>query len=365
MSIAQKFTLTFSLLILVILIINNTILYVRYKEDIIAENNERLVLLSNLIGNQMETIGNNVLYMDDLFGKKLRLASIAIKNSLPPAYENVTNSELKKLADELFISNITLFAKKDGDIIGVKSTIPEEIHLSTKDWGIWRDALEQLMDKQAVNVGIGLSLPHYWSGPVEVSGSNPELTGKWGYYYDGETDYIIKPHLEGLYFYEYMQRFGPDKFFQDIHRLYDGYLEFTVYNPEHFGKTEKITTTNQQSYVRLTDRPLFAGTYHYKNIKQDMKFIRKALSTDQFVSYRATINNKEVIKSFIAKKTNTNIPYVIGITYDYSKIRGKLNKKLDDYFETIVIFFFLVILIALFFCENDYEADISNFEQYQ
>ncbi|GAA3324323.1 hypothetical protein GCM10020331_051730 [Ectobacillus funiculus] len=72
------------------------------------------------------------LYVENIIGRELRTASIAINKSLPSKYEDVTNEQLKALADELMISHITLLARTQDDIIGVKSSDPHEINMSTK-----------------------------------------------------------------------------------------------------------------------------------------------------------------------------------------------------------------------------------------
>jgi hypothetical protein len=63
------------------------------------------------------------------------MASLAIKHALPANYQDITNEQLTKLAQEVRVSHITLLAKTDDDIIGVKSSDPKEINMSTKGWG--------------------------------------------------------------------------------------------------------------------------------------------------------------------------------------------------------------------------------------
>jgi len=73
--------------------------------------------------------------MEDRMAQELRTASIAIQQSLPADYRDVTNDQLKQLAKKLMVSHITLLAPVKGDIIGVKSSDPKEINMSTKEWG--------------------------------------------------------------------------------------------------------------------------------------------------------------------------------------------------------------------------------------
>ncbi|GAA3324325.1 hypothetical protein GCM10020331_051740 [Ectobacillus funiculus] len=64
-----------------------------------------------------------------------------------------------------------------------------------KEWTYWHDAFQQLFSLSPVTVKEGLALPNYWTGPIEIASSNPDHTDKWGYYYDGSSNFIIDPYL--------------------------------------------------------------------------------------------------------------------------------------------------------------------------
>ena len=190
MSIKKKLPLIFTLLVLCILIANSTLHYMRSKQKLIEFNEKEIELIIQEVSYQIENSKSGALYVENIMGKELRTASIAIKNALPPRHEDVTNEQLKQLADELMVSHITLLAKTDDDIVGVKSSDPHEVNMSTKEWGFWYDAFQQLFDLSTVNVKDGLTLPNYWTGPIEIAASNPDHTDKWGYYYDGTTNVV-------------------------------------------------------------------------------------------------------------------------------------------------------------------------------
>lgn len=144
MSIKRKLPLLFSLLVFLILLLNNTFQYVRSKNQLLDYNEKQIALITKEVSFQVENTTQGILYVEDIIARELRTASVAIAKELPPDYHDVTNEQLVKLAEELGVSHITLLAKTNDDIIGVRSSDPDEINMSTKDWGYWYDAFQQL-----------------------------------------------------------------------------------------------------------------------------------------------------------------------------------------------------------------------------
>ncbi|MGG3891530.1 EAL domain-containing protein [Metabacillus fastidiosus] len=347
MSIKKKLPLIFTLLVLCILIANNTLQYIRSKQELINYNEREIQLITQEIAIQVENSKKGALYVEDIRGRELRTASIAIKNSLPKEYKDVTNEQLKALADELMISHITLLGKTEDDIIGVKSSDPAEINMSTKSWTFWYDAFEQLFALSPVTVQEGLYLPNYWTGPVEVSSSNPDHTDKWGYFYDGTTDFIINPYLRDNEVLQYEKNFGPSGVMDRFTETLDGVLELTVFNPKNFGEKEEITRNNGNSLIRIADQPIWYGTYKYQNEKMDKKMIQKAMRAGEAQNYIETINGKNVKKTFVPIRTNVNESFVIGVTYNYGLIQKQLHDELWKHL-LLLIPFILVVLITSF-----------------
>ena len=113
------------------------------------------------IGYEVENSKNSALYLEDRMGQELRTASIAIQNSLPADYHDISNEQLKKLAEKVMVSHITLLAAVGDDIIGVRSSDADEVNMSTKDWGFWYTSFKQLLSQQPVT-----TTPPTASGPA-------------------------------------------------------------------------------------------------------------------------------------------------------------------------------------------------------
>lgn len=344
MSIRRKISLTFTLLAMIILISNNYTQYIHSKEQLLAANKREIQLVTEEVTFQVENAKKGALYVEDIIGRELRTVSIAALKSLPARHEDVTNEQLVQLAKELNVSHITLFAKTEDDIVGVKSSDPHEIGLGTKEWGYWYTAFEQLFALQPVTVEEGLTLPNYWSGPIEVASSNPNHTDKWGYYYDGTTNYIIDPYMRDKEVLEYADKFGPIKVMNRFTKTLKGMLEITVFNPETFGKENTDVTINGNTFTKISDEQVWYGTYNYTNYKQDREYINKVLKTGKREHYNENLLDRNVRKTFIPIKGDQ--PYVIGITYDYGVIQHELNQDLKEHIGLLLLFMTFVFLAS-------------------
>ncbi|WP_243495538.1 EAL domain-containing protein [Priestia aryabhattai] len=349
MSIKKKLSVFFTLLVLCILLANNTLHYIRSKNRLTEFNQREITLVTEEIAYEVENSKNSASYMEDRMAQELRTASIAIQQSLPADYRDVTNDELKQLAKKLMVSHITLLAPVAGDIIGVKSSDPKEINMSTKEWGYWYTSFQQLLSQQPVTTTKGLTLPHYWSGPIEVASSNPNHIDKWGYYYDGSTNYIIDPYFRDQHVLDFEKRFGPTNVMNRFTENLEGVLELTAFNPKNFGKRNQNVYLNGNKYIRIKDQPIWYGTYTYRNTERDKKSIQKALKTGKSQSYTAEINDKKVLKTLVPIKEKNSPAYVIGVVYDYGLIKKELQQELIKHLLLSLPFIFIVLIISFVF----------------
>jgi diguanylate cyclase (GGDEF)-like protein len=359
LSIKKKLPLIFTSLVLCILIANSTLHYVRSKNALIEYNEKEIALITQEVSYQVESAKEGSLYVENILGRELRTASIAIQSLLPPNHEDVTNEQLKALANELMVSHITLLAKTEDDIIGVKSTDPHEINMSTKEWEYWHDAFQQLFALNSVKVKEGLTLRNYWSGPIEIASSNPNHTDKWGYYYDGSTNYIIDPYFRDNQVLDYEKQFGPGNVMDRFTKKLNGVLELTVFNPENFGRKNESVNINGNSYIRISEQPIWYGSYQYRNQQLDADLIQTAIKTGETQNYIEEINGKNVMKTLVPIIKGTTDPYVIGLTYDYGLIEEKLNDELLTHF-LLSLPFILIVLGTSFVFSRSITKPISS-----
>nr|WP_244643352.1 EAL domain-containing protein [Priestia megaterium] len=332
-----------------ILLANNTLHYIRSKNRLIEFNKKEITLVTEEIAYEVENSKNSASYMENRMAQELRTASVAIQDSLPADYHDVSNDQLKRLAKKLMISHITLLAPAGDDIIGVKSSDPKEINMSTKEWGYWYTSFRQLLSQQTITTKKGVTLPHFWSGPIEVASSNPNHIDKWGYYYDGSTNYIIDPYFRDRHVLDFEKRFGPTNVMNRFTENLEGVLELTVFNPKNFGKRNQNVYLNGNKYIKIKDQPIWYGTYTYRNTERDKKSIQEVLKTGKSQSYLAEINHKKVLKTLVPIKEKNTPAYVIGVVYDYGLIEKELQQELIKHLLLSLPFIFIVLIISFIF----------------
>ncbi|WCK53170.1 EAL domain-containing protein [Aneurinibacillus sp. Ricciae_BoGa-3] len=327
MSFKTKLAIIFSVIVTVILLLNNTLHYFSTRDLLQAEQEKQMELTAKEIGIAIEhsEFGSN--YAENLIAQQLRIASLVAKYALNPDVDKITNEQLAKLSREIGISDITLMKKIGSDIVGVKSSDPKELSMSTKGWGYWYVAFQQLWNNQRVTVGEGQKLVNYWSGPINVSTTKPGDVDKWGYYKDKQINYIINPYVKTDFIANFQKSFGPEAIVQETLKDNKAFLEITGFNLNAFGKPPVFIKAEGVKQVPLQDRPLLFGDYTYKNVEMDRASIRKAAKTGKLVSYDAVVNGKHVLKSFIPV-IKSKIPYVIGIVADYHVIQDFLDRQL-------------------------------------
>ncbi|REE91531.1 diguanylate cyclase (GGDEF)-like protein [Paenibacillus taihuensis] len=123
--------------------------------------------------------------------------------------KSITENELAALRDEWSLSDVSLFVRKGDDIVVAKSSDKKEVGLSSKDWGYWFTAYQQLFELRPVQVEEGFSKKYFWAGPLikSVLYSKQFL---YAYYYDGTTDYIINPYISANDVQHFIDAYGPN-----------------------------------------------------------------------------------------------------------------------------------------------------------
>jgi signal transduction histidine kinase len=358
--------------LITLLVVNNAIYYFISKQTLEQQTLKNLVDKSKVINNFLENSREGAHFVENLVGEKLRSDAIAIQSQLDPDINKVTNAQLEMLSQKLNLKAITLLAKKGNSFILSKSSLLEELNVNTEKWGLWNKAFLELYEKKNVSaLNWGQSLQNYWTGPYSVSDTNAEELYKYGYYYDGSTNYLINPFISDKVFKDYDSQVGINAFIKDTITSNSTILEVSGINPATFGK-EQVEVTNGagQKYNLRYFIPIFFGSYNFKNEKYDTAKIQEAILSKQPVSYKAKINGKTVFKTFIPVFSNkidelgvitknskkeldkTINYYVMGITIDYQEIQNQLNQILINLFLVVIVI--TIICVIILFVLNYY-----------
>ncbi|MGZ4122118.1 MAG: ATP-binding protein, partial [Tumebacillaceae bacterium] len=340
MSIRRKLAIIFSIIVSSILILNNVLFYYNTRDMLIQNQKKQMRNTAREISIAIQQSQVGARDMEDLMGVQLRTAALVAQRALDPDIRQVTNAQLVMLAKEIGVSDITLFAKQGDDIVGLKSSDPKEVNVSTKSWGFWNTAMNQLFDQKEVTIKEGQKLAHYWSGKIDVATTDPSKVNKWGYYYDGTTNYIIDPYIRDDHFVQYENLTGPETIIQKSLQS-SGFIEITGFNPKAFGKDPIISKKSGVDLVSLGNRPISFGSYTYKDSK-DVASVQQVSQTGRGVSYEVQVGDKDLLKAFMPV-TNTSTPYVIGFVADYQVIYDVLKRQL---LRNVVIS--LLVLLVVF-----------------
>lgn len=343
MTLKKKLAGIFIIVVSVIMILNNLFHFISTRENLQKDQEMQMDQLAKQIGISIEQAQFGSQYVEDLIGDQLRVASLAAQNALNPDIDQVTNEELKVLSEKIGVSYITLLKQEGDDIKGVRSSDPKERNLSTKEWGYWFDAFKELFATKNVTVSQGQKLPNYWSGPVNISASNPDHVDKWGYYYDGTTNYIISPYMRVTEILNVSQILGPESTLEKIMSNNKAILEITGFNPKAFGLPPVYTEVNGQKYIDLVNRDIQFGKYTFKN-QTDVQTVKKAFETGKMQNVISVINGKKVFKTFVPIATPLASPYIVGIVTDYRVIEDILDKEIID---NIIISLFVLFFVSI------------------
>ncbi|WP_282936306.1 hypothetical protein [Paenibacillus sp. RC67] len=290
----EKFPFKTILIFLIAIISMNVTYYQHSKILLLSQQKKQINIFSSSLASAINKESEGEATYEEMLGRSLKTAAIAIRSSIDPDYHKVSNEDLVELAKLLGVDGISLFEKRADDFIGVRSSDPKEINASSKTWGIVYDAQLQLFDKKIVDIGTGLSLENYWSGPIDTASTDESNIRKWGYYYDGSTNYLINPYLNvSSSLARYRDKMGVDVSIKELlNNNKDNLLEIAVLNPEKISKNGP-TPFNRDNFY--SERLIENGSYNYRDDKESQK-ITEALETNKPVFYDVNISGKTILK---------------------------------------------------------------------
>ncbi|MFC5402403.1 sensor histidine kinase [Cohnella soli] len=350
------FTIITICLTIIFIAINNVIYYSLTKDTLENRMESQLETLANQIQLSIENSRSASTYLDYAISQKLRSDSIAAQLALDSDVEKVSQEELRKLSSLLGIESITLLKQTKDDIVLYKSSDPKEEGVSTKTWKPWYQAFQQLFDAQKVTVNWGLSLPNFWTGPFEYSSADPaaKKIEKYGYYYDGTTNYIIDPIVSDRLHKEFEDKAGITAILNKTIQQSKEILDITAFNPVTFGTDELKTQNDKGEVSHSTPRPIIYGQNKYAS-EDDFSLVQKAASTNERISDVKYVNEQKVLKIYMPVSINptaeltdkTGKPinrYVLTLVSDYSIIQDSLNSQ----FKKLALEIGIVSAISIF-----------------
>lgn len=350
----DKIPLKTILIFLIAIISMNVTYYQHSKTLLINHQKEKINIFTSTISSEIGKQSEGEASYDEMIARNLRTGSITIQKSIDPDFHHVTNEELVQLSKLLKLDGISLFERRGDDFICVRSSDPKELNASSKTWGIVYDAQLQLTDRKPVDVGTGLTLENYWSGPIDTASTDVTNIRKWGEYFDGTTNYIINPYVNvSSSLEQYRDKVGVDVSIREL--LADNkenLLEIAVLNPEKM--FEKGPTPNNRGSW-YSERLIENGSYQYRDENEDEK-IKEALDARSTIFYDINLNGKTILKSITPIDTSNlkykrdTLPKVVVVATDYSVIQETLKHQFRDVFVfmSIVTIFICILIVVIF-----------------
>ncbi|GBF76328.1 PAS domain-containing sensor histidine kinase [Paenibacillus sp. 598K] len=326
MSIKLKLSLFISLIVAVTLTLNISIYYISSKNEWISAAEQQATSIARQISATIEVSEQAKRQVEQAVGSSLRSAAVAALELLPDDYESISNEQLKSVSRQIGVDDITIWVQRNDDIVTVRSSEPDEIGLSSQTWGYWHTAFSELFDLQPVTVREGQRLEHFWSGPYNYATSDPSKINKWGYYYDGTTNYMINPYLNAQSLLAFEQLAGTNALLKQLIDENANVLEITGFNAEFFGKDPILRLKRGVLVHNLDVQGILFGDYTYRNETEDLQHILEASEERHIVTKTDSIGGVAVLKSFIP--LNADQDYVLSITTDYESVLQLLNRQL-------------------------------------
>ncbi|HZG85724.1 sensor histidine kinase [Paenibacillus sp.] len=352
--VGRKLSLTLFFFVAALLLVNDIANYYMTKTELHKSLETQMREVSAQITISVQRSQQAYHYVDRLMAANLRSAAIAAKYALPPSYDQVDNARLKELAKELGVSYITLFARTPDDVVSVRSSDPREIGLSSKTWDNYFEAFQQLFEHRRVEgLEYGQSMEHYWAGEIAPSAAIlSDTKNKFGYFYDGSTNYLINPIMNTYYVNELEQYTGVQTVINDTLRHHNFLAEIALFNPLTFSvpDDELVNIRNGVELNQYQSRKILFGTYTLRS-PNDAEAIERAYRSDQAVHSLMTIDGRTVYRSYFPVQDPAfGQPYVIGITSDYAVIQSKLRDQLMNLLmvTTIALLASVAMIYALY-----------------
>ncbi|MCX7570962.1 EAL domain-containing protein [Tumebacillus sp. DT12] len=210
--------------------------------------------------------------VERLVERRLSTVSAAIAKALADkkTADEVSREELEQLKEEFHLFDISLFERKGDDIVITQSTDSMELGLSTKGWGYWHTAFQQLMSGLTVDVGKGYSERHFWVGPISKSEWDDKYL-KYAYYYDGTTSYMINPYVLDQELYQLTREFGPSQMIEKLVSENPTIEEIAVINVPAWMKGEANVIVEPD-----VDTPVLFGRHEHL-VPEDREMLEKTM----------------------------------------------------------------------------------------
>ncbi|MEX2414772.1 MAG: EAL domain-containing protein [Paenibacillaceae bacterium] len=316
-------------------LISFVILFFVVKAQIESNQKADVAAVTELITQAIEMSNESTETLERLMDLRLEAISRAIGTQLSGrAASTITRGELEELKKQWDLYDLSIFVRSGDDIVVEQSSDPYEVGISSKDWGYWYTAFDQLLNLQLVDVEEGFSTTNYWAGPLSKS-EIYEGAFKYVYYYDGTTDFLINPFMAASELQDLIDASGPSKLIEKLISQSSDISEIALINIAPFLNNHNSVIIEPQKDISV----LFGQ--HVSSLPEDERILRDALHSDVHTSIMFHKNGKKFQKIYISFPDDR----ILTIVMDLSD----LNKFVTRLLLTMVLIYgvaFVVMYLA-------------------
>lgn len=295
---------------------------------------EQINNATGIVVHAMESTQNSAKTIEFMIEEKLYSSSKGIMSELRgKQIEDISMDELREVASRWDVQEISLWERSGDDIIVSQSSDESQVGLSSKDWGYWFTAFDQLMSNEEVTVDQGFAKDSYWAGPISQAELFYNIYYKFAYYYDGTTSFMINPFIEDKEIYKLTFETGPTQMIEKIIDENVDIEEIAVINIPAWLKGEENVVIEPE-----IDLPVLYGT-HELETEEDKEILQNV--QNQKVSQITAFEKDGVSYKKIYKALPND--RVMAITIDLSR-----QKQMEKQLLLLFLGSLLVSSLALF-----------------
>ncbi|WP_096199938.1 HAMP domain-containing protein [Bacillus sp. FJAT-45350] len=259
-------------LIAVVILISG---YYFFKLKIEAYQEEQINNITEIVVHTMASTQQSTDTIEHMIENILYSSSKGIMSELRgKQVEDISMEYLQEVAKRWDVEEISLWERIGDDIVVTESSDETQLNLSSKDWGYWFTAFDQLMSGQEVTVEQGMAMENYWVGPISRAELFEHIYYKFAYYYDGTTDFMINPFILDEEIYNLTFQAGPTQMIEKIIDENINIEEIAVINVPAWLKGEENDVVEPD-----TDLPVLYGSHQF-GLEEDEEFLQQVQSED-------------------------------------------------------------------------------------
>lgn len=310
----------------IVLIIVNTTYYVTTRKALISVQEQNMRAITDQIRSSIKLSQSGEAFVEDLIGENLRMAAQAAQSKIGSDMNKITNKQLAEVSKEVGVDRITLLAPSGNNVVPVRSSDPDELSVKEEWRADWLKAVQELLAGKTPTVEIGQKLPDYWGAPMISKLDTGNSAGeKWGYYYDGTTNYVINVYTNDKSVRKYQENTGVEAIIREIlnGERSRQTLGIAIFNPPIF--LDQANQFNSRGVIWYSDNETLYNDYSYKSAtdKTNIKQVNKSGNT---ISITDEFDNVPILKTFIP--VELTYPAIITVVSDLTEVQQTLNEQL-------------------------------------